>query len=396
MKDTQMNSQPVIGIIVTNDFVKRLPFGGASGFIQNIMHKLGGRVVLFGAAVNGTPVWQPHRLGEQVDFIGCYRQAIPSRFPLRIQALLGYLRNRRRILASGVDLLYVHSPECALPFLFGSRRLPVVFHQHGSGNPVTTATFTWARNGLLERLFDRLHQTIYRRADWIIAIDRLCLQQAQAHGAGDRTSLLMNAVDLDQFRPDHDLRRAMRQAQGYRDDEFVLFFVGRLEEIKQLDRLLAALPFVQQGLSARLLVAGDGTHRARLEQQVAGLGLEAQVTFLGKISHDQLPGYYNLADALVLPSRMEGVPMVILESLACGTPVLATAVGGIPDLVRNDENGLLLDDVAPESIVAALHSIAAADWNRQQVAATVSQWGAVEVTAHLSEIFNRLVCKGAK
>jgi glycosyltransferase involved in cell wall biosynthesis len=395
MKDTQMNSQPVIGIIVTNDFVKRLPFGGASGFIQNIMHKLGGRVVLFGAAVNGTPVWQPHRLGEQVDFVGCYRQTIPSRFPLRIQALWGYLRNRRRILASGVDLLYVHSPECTLPFLFGSRRLPVVFHQHGSGNPVTTATFTWARNGLLERLFDQLHQTIYRRADWIIAIDRLCLQQAQDNGAGGKTSLLMNAVDRDQFKPDSTLRKTVRQAHGMKDDTFMLFFVGRLEEIKQLDRLLTALPLVRKNVPCRLLVAGDGTHRARLEQQAAELELDAQVTFLGKVSHDQLPGYYNAADVLVLPSKMEGVPMVILESLACGTPVLATAVGGIPDLVRNGENGQLLDDVEPESIVAALHSIAANDWNRQQVAATVSQWGAVEVTAYLSGIFNRLVCKGA-
>ncbi len=394
MKNTPMNRQPVIGIIVTNDFVKRLPFGGASGFIQNIMHTLGGRVVLFGAAVNGTPLWQLHQLGKQVEFIGCYPQTIPSRFPLRLQALWGYIRNRRRIVASGVDLLYVHSPECALPFLFGGQRLPVVFHQHGSGNPVTTATFRWARNGLLERLFDWIHGTIYQRSAWIIAIDRFCLEQARAHGAGDKTSLLMNAVDRDQFRPDADLRNTMRQALSCRDDEFVLFFVGRLEEIKQLDRLIAALPLARAFMPIRLLVAGDGSHRLRLERLVAELGLGDLVTFLGKVSHDRLPGYYNLADALVLPSRMEGVPMVILESLACGTPVIATAVGGIPDLVRNGENGQLLDAVEPASIAAALQTVAARGWNRRQVSDTVSQWGAEEVAAHLSEIFNQLIHKG--
>lgn len=389
-----MNRQPVIGIIVTNDFVKRLPFGGASGFIQNIMHTLGGRVVLFGAAVNGTSVWQPYQLGKQVEFIGCYPQTIPSRFPLRLQALWGYLRNRRRILASGVDLLYVHSPECALPFLFGGQRLPVVFHQHGSGNPVTTATFRWARNGLLERLFDWIHGTIYQRSAWIIAIDRFCLDQTLAHGAGDKTSLLMNAVDRDQFRPDADLRNTMRQALSCRDDEFVLFFVGRLEEIKQLDRLIAALPLVRAFMPVRLLVAGDGSHRPRLESLVAELGLGELVTFLGKVSHDRLPGYYNLADALVLPSRMEGVPMVILESLACGTPVIATAVGGIPDLVRNGENGQLLDAAEPATIALALQTVAARGWDRQQVADTVRPWGAGEVAAHLSGIFNQFVHKG--
>lgn len=391
-----MKDKEKIGIVVPNDFIKRLPFGGASGFIQNVVAAIGRPSVLFGAGANGTPLWSPQKLASGATFIGTYSFVFPSCFPLRIRAFWGYLRNRRRILASGVGLLYVHSPECALPFLFGRRRLPVVFHQHGSGNPVATAKFSWARNRLLLRLFDRMHQVIYRRADWIIAIDRLCLEQAASHGAGQKVSLLMNAVDRHQFRPDAGVRKPHRDANGYSEDDFILLFVGRLEEIKQVDRLICGLALLRSGYRVRLVVAGEGTMRSKLERKVRELSLEGAVQFLGKVSHDRLPACYNMADALVLPSKMEGVPMVILEALACGTPVIASAVGGIPDMVRTGENGVLLGEVSPDTIAAAIVETAAARWDRDRISATVARWGAVEVGAELSAIFDRLILQGEK
>ena len=380
-----------IGIVVPNDFVKRLPFGGASGFIQNVVAAIASPTVIFGAGANGTPLWSPQKLESGATFIGTYPFRFPSPLPLRLRAFWGYLRNRRRILSSGVRLIYVHSPECALPFLFGRQRLPVVFHQHGSGNPVATAKFSWARNGLLVRLFDKIHQIIYERADWIIAIDRLCLEQAQSHGAGHKVSLLMNAVDRHQFRPDRAARNSYRAANGYPEDEFVLLFVGRIEEIKQLDRLIAGLSLLKTNRRVRLLIAGEGTRRPMLERMVRELSLEGSVQFLGKISHDRLPAYYNMADALALPSKMEGVPMVILEALACGTPVIASAVGGIPDLVSTGINGVLLGRTSPDAIAAAIFETASAPWDRDTVSATVARWGAVEVGAELSAIFDRII-----
>lgn len=386
-----MNEQRKIGIVVPNDFIKRLPFGGASGFIQNVITTIGYPAVIFGSGANGTSLWEPQSLHDNATFIATYPLPFPSRYPLRLRALQGYWRNRRRILASGVSLLYVHSPECALPFLYGRERLPVVFHQHGSGNPVTTAKYTWARSGVLERLFDRMHQEIYRRADWIIAIDRFCRDQALAHGAGHKVSLLMNAVDRSRFRPETEIRRTMRASHGCGDDELVVLFVGRLEEIKQVDRLIEGLAVARASCRLRLFVAGDGTQRPALEKLTTACGLADVVSFLSKVSHDQLPGFYNMADVLALPSKMEGVPMVVLEALACGTPVIASAVGGIPDLVRNGENGVLLEQVTPASVAAALHAVGACCRERLVLSKTVARWGAHEVGAELSTIFKKLI-----
>jgi len=383
------------GIVVPNDFIKRLPFGGASGFVQNLAGELSSRTVIFGAGANGTPLWSPGEVGG-VTFTAVYPIRFPSSVPLRICAFWGYLRHRRRILDSGVELIYVHSPECALPFLFGRRRLPVVFHQHGSGNPVATSTYPWARNTFLMRLFDRMHRIIYSRADWIVAIDPLCLEQARAGGAEHKVSLIMNAVDRHRFRPDQASRQALRREHGCRDDELMVLFVGRLEEIKQVDRLVDAVALLKGKLPVRLLVAGGGSCREALEAQVRNLDLERSVLFTGQIPHDRLPGYYNMADALALPSKMEGAPMVILEALACGTPVVASAVGGIPELVRDGENGFLLRQCLPQVIAATLMQSSQHRWSRDEVAATVERWGAEEVAAQLSSIFARVTRGGGE
>ncbi len=386
-----MTLTPSVGIIIPNDFVKRLPFGGGSGFIQNLISVADCRMTIFGAGANGTPLWQPQRLNQNTTFVATYGLNFPSRNPLRLTALGGYLRNRRRILARDVDLLYVHSPECALPFLFGPGRKPVVFHQHGSGNPVTTAKFRWARNAVLARFFDTLHRTIYRRADWIIAIDRLCRQQAETQGAGARTSLLMNAVDTTQFRPDPAGRAAQRRRRQLAPNEICLLFVGRLEDVKQLDRLIVALTELTGEPHVHLFIAGDGTQRRALTRQVRELNLQPRVTFLGKVPHNRLATYYNMADILLLPSKMEGVPMVILEALACGTPVIASAVGGIPDLITHGDNGLLLDHVSPQTIAAGVRRLATLKPAPDRVAASVSQWRADTVAAHLTTLFNQLL-----
>jgi glycosyltransferase involved in cell wall biosynthesis len=388
-----MNEQRKIGIVVPNDFIKRLPFGGASGFIQNVITTVGYPAVIFGSGANGTPLWERQPLHGNATFIATYPLPFPSRYPLRLRALQGYWRNRRRILDSGVSLLYVHSPECALPFLYARERLPVVFHQHGSGNPVTTAKYTWARSRMLERLFDHMHQEIYRRADWIIAIDRFCWDQAVAHGAGHKVSLLMNAVDRSRFRPASAVRRTMRAGHGCGDDELVVLFVGRLEEVKQVDLLIEGLALARSSRPMRMFIAGDGTQRHALEKLTSSCGLADVVSFLGKVSHDRLPEYYTMADVLALPSRMEGVPMVVLEALACGTPVVASAVGGIPDLVRTGENGVLLREVNPGSIASALSGVGVLQGQPGSISETVARWGAEEVGAELSAIFSRLICK---
>lgn len=380
-----------IGIIVPNDFIKRLPFGGASGFILNIINALDNKIIIYGVGANGTPLWQKQKLNKNSYFSATYPILFPSRWPLRLIALIGYMRNRRRILNSEIDILYVHSPECALPFLFGKNRKPVVFHQHGSGNPVATATFPWARNFIFSWFFDKIHQLIYLRSDWIIVIDRLCRDQAFLKGAGDKLSLLMNAVDDKQFHPDAKIRKQMRLAQNLSEKETVVLFVGRLEEVKQVDLLIDALTKVDPKVQTRLFIAGDGSKGEGLKNLTVRLGMERQVVFLGKISHDQLPAYYNMADMLALPSKIEGVPMVILEALACGIPVIATAVGGVPDLVTTGKNGVLLNNSTGNEIATAINTVSRVSWVPENISETVSDCSSICAAGHLLKIFQNLM-----
>ena len=384
-------TKPSIGIIIPNDFVKRLPFAGGSSFILNLIPSIDNRLTIFGSGANGTALWEKHQINNNVTFIATYPVTFPSPFPGRLKALVGYLKNRRRILQSDIDVLYVHSPECALPFLFGKDRKPLIFHQHGSGNPVVTAKFTWARNRLIIWLFDRIHQEIYRRADWIIAIDRICVQQAISYGARNKISLLMNAVDTNRFRPNNEIRSTERTSLQISEDAFVVLFVGRLEEIKQVDILVESMVSLKDKFPVRLLLAGDGTKYEPLKKLVNKLHLSSAVKFLGKVSHDDIHVYYNIADVLLLPSKMEGVPMVILEALACGTPVVASTVGGIPDLVRTGENGMLLETVTHETIGDGITAVRQMNCQRDAVSSTVSKCSAVNVAEELSSIFQKLL-----
>jgi glycosyltransferase involved in cell wall biosynthesis len=383
-----------IGIITPTDFIKRVPFGGADGFILSILPHLKTPSCIFGPGVNDTELGREFELYPQQVFLPIYRLKYPSAVPLRIKAFLGYMWNRRRILNSGVDVLYVHSPECALPFLFGKRRIPVVYHQHGSANPMRMATYGWARSRLLPfaGIFAIIDRMIYKRADWIVAIDRFCREQAERGGAKQKVSLIMNAVDTDTFRHDPKVRKEMRASHGCSDEDIVLLFSGRIEEVKGLDRLIMGVSELKaKGLPVRLFIAGEGSLKANLERLVKESRLDGEVRFLGMVAHSRLPGYYNMADALVLPSKMEGVPMVILEALACGTPVIATKVGGIPDLVKPEVNGVLLESAEPTCIAEAVLNIRSADIVRGRVSASIAEHSSENVGRALRGLFTRLV-----
>jgi len=172
----------VLRIIVPSDFLKRHPFGGTSGFVENIAGKLGIQKKIFGIAVGNTIPWQEYQISPMKSFIPVAHFSQPSYVPMRFKCLIGYWRYRRRILESGVDVLYIHNPELALPFLYGSMRLPVIFHQHGSSNPVEKATYIWGRSFIFKRLYDFILWKVHRRSDWTIVIDQLSLKQANCHG----------------------------------------------------------------------------------------------------------------------------------------------------------------------------------------------------------------------
>ena len=97
-------------------------------------------------------------------------------------------------------------------------------------------------------------------------------------------------------------------------------------------------------------IGGDGPLQSRVKELVNKANLNNRVRFVGWIPHDELPGYLNELKLLVLPSYTEGLPNIMLEAMACGTPVLATAVGAIPDVVKDNETGFIMENNSPDCI----------------------------------------------
>jgi D-inositol-3-phosphate glycosyltransferase len=169
-------------------------------------------------------------------------------------------------------------------------------------------------------------------------------------------------VDLVQFQPRDPLR--LRARMGLELEKVVLF-AGRLEPLKGPDTLLDAFALLhQQGLHARLLFVGEASsegarvgQRQEMQARVEALGLTDRVSFLGAQPQDRLALLYCLADVVVMPSHTESFGLVALEAQACGTPVVAAAVGGLRDIVSDRHSGYLVAGRDPADYAAAIRSV---------------------------------------
>lgn len=206
----------------------------------------------------------------------------------------------------------------------------------------------------------------HARRRWFAAADRVVAASAfaaarleDAYGvAPARIATIPNGVDLARFRPAPEPPglRARLGLEGRR----VLLTAARLVPRKGIDRLIEALPAIRaRHPEALLLVAGEGPQRPALEALAAAAGGAAAVRFLGAVEATAMPGLYALAELVALPNRAEpgesdGLPMVVLEAMACGRPVLGGLAGGTPEAVTQGETGLLVDGRDPAAIAAAV------------------------------------------
>lgn len=186
-----------------------------------------------------------------------------------------------------------------------------------------------------------------RRADAVITVCNALRDEVVALGvdAGKVTSL-RNGVDLALFRP---VERTPNPA-------FTLLSVGHLVPVKAQELIVGALPLLP---GVRLVLAGDGPNRAMLEQLAQTLKVSARVTFLGAVPQAQLREHYGRADALVLASSREGWANVLLESMACGTPVVASRVYGTPEVVAAPDAGVLMNERTPRGVADAVNALRA-------------------------------------
>lgn len=200
-----------------------------------------------------------------------------------------------------------------------------------------------------------------------------------------RVRVLRNGVDLDLFRPPAD-RDAARGTLAL--TRRTLVSVGHLIDRKGHDLVIAALPALPD---TDLLIVGEGPERAALEALAARLGVGARVRFLGRRPHEDLPAIYGAADALVLASSREGWANVLLEAMACGTPVVATALWGTPEVVAAPEAGRLMRDRSAEALAEAAQALFAAPPERAATRAYAEGFGWAPTVAGLRDLFTEIV-----
>jgi D-inositol-3-phosphate glycosyltransferase len=236
-----------------------------------------------------------------------------------------------------------------------SGRLAVLFAEHW-GVPMVSMFHTLAKlkNRVAESAAEREQEVrfeIERRtmaaSDRVIAATEIDRTQIVRHyGQLAPIGVIPGGVDLELFKPR--ARREARAALGMAADQKTLLFVGRIQRLKGLEILLRAFAQLSD-LEARVLIVGGQpttTHETReitrLQHLAQKLGIAERVTFGGAVSHERLPLYYAAADVTVMPSSYESFGLVAVESLACGTPVVATRVGGLASIVRDGETGFLI------------------------------------------------------
>jgi D-inositol-3-phosphate glycosyltransferase len=224
------------------------------------------------------------------------------------------------------------------------------------GVPLVSTFHTLAqlKNRVAESVAEREQQVRYdieRRtmaaSDRIVALTDVDRQQMLRHyGSQAPIAVIPGGVDLERFAPQP--RVAARNALGLDVSRKVLLFVGRIQRLKGLEVLLRAFARIVD-LDAQMLIVGGRpgtTHEsreiARLQHLAAKLGVADRTRFVGAVAHADLPLYYAAADVTVMPSSYESFGLVAVESLACGTPVIATRVGGLTSIVHDGETGLLV------------------------------------------------------
>ncbi len=164
---------------------------------------------------------------------------------------------------------------------------------------------------------------------------------------------IYNGVDTSYFNPSLDATE-FRRGIGLEDD-FVILYVGRLAWNKGIPDLIKSIQVVSKKVpNAKLLVCGKGRMEGELKKQVEALGLERNVRFTGLVPQEDLPLYYASSDIVAAPSIFEPFGLVLLEALAMGKPVVATNVGGIPEVIKDFETGLLVPPHDSSSIAQAI------------------------------------------
>jgi teichuronic acid biosynthesis glycosyltransferase TuaC len=275
-------------------------------------------------------------------------------------------RRAFRRACDGANLVHAHYayPDgAAASILAAERGLPLIITVHGSDINVLAETSGRRRH---------IQETL-QRASGVVAVAKDLVRKVVALGVpARRVHHIPNGVDLAKFSPGN--RAEARSRLGLPGDGHIVLGVGGLLPVKAYDRLVRALVHLSRDTS--LVLVGDGPQRASIRRLVGELGLTDRVRLAGAVPHRDLQTFYRASNLLAISSHSEGWPTVIFEALACGTPVVANPVGGIPEALGTQGLGYLTEGNRPEEMARGIERALSIEWNVETLlrAARAHSW----------------------
>lgn len=260
--------------------------------------------------------------------------------------------------ATQPDAINLHFALYSLPLLTVlPPRVPITFSFHG---PWALESKQEGAGKLSVFLKHWVEQRVYERCDRFIVLSKAfgSILHQEYQVPWSKIHIIPGGVDLSRFQPNLSLQEARTQLD-WPQDRPILFTPRRLVHRMGLDKLLSALAAIKLRIpDIWLAIAGKGPLKPDLERQATELGLNDHVRFLGFLPDDQLPLAYQAADLTIMPSQsLEGFGLVLLESLACGTPALCTPVGGMPEILEPFSPGLITSSTEATAIAERLEEL---------------------------------------
>jgi glycosyltransferase involved in cell wall biosynthesis len=276
-----------------------------------------------------------------------------------VRDLLATIRLARMMRAERPVILHTHTAKAgavgrAAALLAGRSRPPIIVHTfHGH---VLRGYFGRFWTGV----FRRLERMLARITDALVAVSPEVRDELVAFGVAPASKfrVIRLGIELDARVAQAGAARAeTRRVMGIGDDRFVVGWIGRMTAVKRTDVVLEAFRRLkEQGVDTVLCMVGDGPDRTSVEEQAGRLGIMRECLFPGY--QEDVGPFFAAFDVFVLPSGNEGTPVTAIEALASGCPVVATRVGGVPDVVTDGEDGFLVASGDVEQLAARLAELA--------------------------------------
>ncbi len=318
---------------------------------------------------------------EVVEGVEVWRTWLPARGPVGWTMHGGLSTPALTAMARKADVVHAQAFQSVLPG---------VVAKHANRIPLVS---TWHTSHFLKRAESPFWRPIFQRlltwSDYNLATSAEIADVAEKIAPGVSVKALTNGVETDIFRRCEPSLPPSRRRR--------VIVPRRLFEKNGVEFFLRAMPLITERVDTEAVIVGDGPERRKLETLAANLELEDRVQFLGARGHDEMPGLLSSAELAVFPSLMEATSVAALESIACGLPLAASEVGGLPEIV-DDRVGALFEAGNPTALAAAVTALLERDDLRALGAAArsrvVEQWSNVRLVDRHLEVYESLLSRG--